>query len=300
MTRVAFIGVGNMGYPMARNLVAAGHEVRAFDLSSQALERAVEAGASAAPSIADALSGAETVLTMLPEGRHVRAAYVGAGEGGDGIIGLAPTEALLIDCSTIDVTTAREVAARAAEAGYEMLDAPVSGGVMGAEAGTLTFMVGGSTAAFERARSLLAAMGANLVHTGESGHGQAAKICNNMMAGIAMIGMAEVCSLGLALGLEPKKLFDVVSTSSGQSWVIDHLFPVEGIVASAPVNRGYAPGFKASLMAKDLGLAERAAEATGTGTPLGATAASLFRLLCQHGAGDLDCSAIYRLVHGDM
>lgn len=291
MTRVAFIGIGNMGYPMARNLIAAGHEVHAYDLSARALERVLAAGARAASTMAEALAGAEAVLTMVPEGRLVRAVYTGGGSG-DGIIGLAPDDALLVDCSTIDVATAREIAARAAQAGYEMLDAPVSGGVMGAEAASLTFMVGGSAAGFQRARPLLGAMGSNLVHTGESGHGQAAKICNNMLAGIAMIGMAEICSLGLALGLDPKKLFDVVSTSSGQSWVVDHLFPVKGIVASAPVNRDYAPGFKASLMAKDLGLAERAAEATGTGTPLGATAASLFRLLCQHGADDLDCSAV--------
>ncbi len=296
MTRIAFIGIGNMGFPMARNLVAAGHEVRGFDLSNQALDRAVKAGVSAASSIADALIEAQAVVTVLPEGRHVRAVYL----GGDGIIGLAPNNALLIDCSTIDVATAREVADKAGDEGYEMLDAPVSGGVMGAEAGTLTFMVGGSQAGFERARPLLGAMGTNLVHTGEAGHGQAAKICNNMMAGIAMVGMAEVCALGLALGLDPKKLFDVISTSSGQSWVIDKLFPVPGIVASAPVNRAFAPGFKASLMAKDLGLAERAAQETGTGTPLGATAASLFRLLCQHGAGELDCSAVYRLIDGDL
>jgi 3-hydroxyisobutyrate dehydrogenase len=300
MARVAFIGIGNMGYPMARNLVAAGHEVRAFDLSARAMENAEKAGASAASSIADALTGAEVVMTMLPEGRHVRAVYTGGERDGDGIIGLAPGDALLVDCSTIDVASAREVAGKAAAAGYEMLDAPVSGGVMGAEAGTLTFMVGGTESGFERARPILGAMGSNLVHAGDAGNGQAAKICNNMMAGIAMIGMAEVCSLGEALGLDARKLFDVLSTSSGQAWVIDKLFPVPGIVESAPVNRDFAPGFKASLMAKDLGLAERAAEETHTGTPLGATAASLFRMLCQHGAGELDCSAIYRLVHGDL
>lgn len=296
MARVAFIGLGNMGLPMARNLMAAGHEIRAFDLSAQALERAVEAGASAASSIAETLTGSDAVITMLPEGRHVRAAYT----GGDGIIGHAPGDALLVDCSTIDVATARDVESKAAEAGYQMIDAPVSGGVMGAEAATLTFMVGGAEPALERARPLLDAMGATVVHTGGAGNGQAAKICNNMMAGIAMIGMSEICSLGLALGLDPSKLFEVVSTSSGQAWVIDKLFPVPGIVESAPVNRNFAPGFKASLMAKDLGLAERAAEETGTGTPLGATAASLFRLLCQHGSGELDCSAIYRLIHGEL
>ena len=299
MIRIAFIGAGNMGLPMLRNLLAAGHEVRAYDVSPDALAEAVRAGAGEAVSLADAVTAAEVVITMLPEGRHVRAVYLDDG-GNDGIVGHAPREALLADCSTIDVASARAVAAAASEAGYEMIDAPVSGGVTGASAGTLTFMVGGSAAGFERAEPILAAMGRNVAHVGGSGHGQAAKICNNMMAGIAIIGASEVCCLGEALGLDPKKLFDVVSTSSGQTWMMDHMHPVPGIVEAAASNRNYAPGFKAALMAKDLGLAQKAAADTGTSTPLGSAAASIYRMLCHNGAGELDCSAVYKLLHGDL
>ena len=299
MTRIAFIGAGNMGLPMLRNLIGAGHEVRAYDVSPDALAEAVQAGADEAVSLADAVTAAEIVITMLPEGRHVRAVYLGDG-GNDGILGHAPGEALLADCSTIDIATAREVAATASESGYEMIDAPVSGGVTGAAAGTLTFMVGGSAAGYERAKPILAAMGRNVAHIGGPGHGQATKICNNMMAGIAIIAASEVFCLGEALGLDSKKLYDVLSTSTGQTWMMDHMHPVPGIVESAPSNRNYAPGFKAALMAKDLGLSQSAAADTGTSTPLGANAAALFRILCQNGAGELDCSAVYKLLHGDL
>ena len=299
MTRIAFIGVGNMGLPMVRNLLAAGHEVRAYDVSTDALAEAVQAGAGEATSLADAVTGAETVITMVPEGRHVRAVYLGDG-GNDGILGHAPREALLADCSTIDIATAREVATTAAESGYEMIDAPVSGGVTGAVAGTLTFMVGGTAAGFERARPVLSAMGRNVVHLGGPGHGQATKICNNMMAGIAITAASEVFCLGEALGLDPKKLYNVLSTSTGQTWMMDHMLPVPGIVDSAASNRNFAPGFKAALMAKDLGLSQSAAAETGTSTPLGANAAALFRILCDNGAGELDCSAVYKLLHGDL
>ena len=299
MTRIAFIGAGNMGLPMLRNLIGAGHEVRAYDVSPDALAEAVQAGADEAVSLADAVTAAEIVITMLPEGRHVRAVYLGDG-GNDGILGHAPGEALLADCSTIDIATAREVAATASESGYEMIDAPVSGGVTGAAAGTLTFMVGGSAAGYERAKPILAAMGRNVAHIGGPGHGQATKICNNMMAGIAIIAASEVFCLGEALGLDSKKLYDVLSTSTGQTWMMDHMHPVPGIVESAPSNRNYASGFKAALMAKDLGLSQSAAADTGTSTPLGANAAALFRILCQNGAGELDCSAVYKLLHGDL
>ena len=299
MTRIAFIGIGNMGLPMVRNLLAAGHEVRAYDISPGALAEAVQAGASEAVSLADAVTMAEAVITMVPEGRHVRAVYLGDG-GNDGIIGHAPRDALLADCSTIDIATAREVAATASESGYEMIDAPVSGGVTGAAAGTLTFMVGGSTAGYERAKPVLAAMGRNIVHVGEPGHGQAAKICNNMMAAIAIIGASEVFCLGEALGLDLKALYGILSTSTGQTRMMDQMHPVPGIVESAPSNRDYAPGFKAALMAKDLGLSQSAAADTGTSTPLGADAAALFRMLCKNGAGELDCSAVYKLLHGDL
>ena len=299
MTRIAFIGAGNMGLPMVRNLLAAGHDVRAYDISPDALAEAVQAGASEAVGLADAVTEAEMVVTMVPEGRHVRAVYLGDG-GNDGIIGHAPREALLADCSTIDIATAREVAATASESGYEMIDAPVSGGVTGAVAGTLTFMVGGTAAGYERATPILAAMGRNVAHVGGPGHGQATKICNNMMAGIAIIAASEVFCLGEALGLDPKKLYGVLSTSTGQTRMMDQMHPVPGIVETAPSNRNYAPGFKATLMAKDLGLAQSAAADTGTSTPLGADAAALFRMLCKNGAGDLDCSAVYKLLHGDL
>ena len=300
MTRIAFIGAGNMGLPMLRNLLAAGHEVRAYDVSPDALSAAVQAGADEAANLADAVTGAEVVITMLPEGRHVRAAYLGTGDSNDGILGHAPREALLADCSTIDIASAREVATKASEAGYEMIDAPVSGGVSGAAAGTLTFMVGGSGAAFARAEPVLAAMGRNVAHVGGAGHGQAAKICNNMMAGIAIIGASEVACLGEALGLDQEKLYGVLSTSSGQTWMMDHMHPIAGIVEAAASNRNFAPGFKAALMSKDLGLAQAAAADTGTSTPLGAGAAAIFRMLCHNGAGDLDCSAVYKLLHGDL
>ena len=236
---------------------------------------------------------------MVPEGRHVRAAYLGDG-GNDGIIGHAPREALLADCSTIDIATARGVAATAAESGYEMVDAPVSGGVAGAAAGTLTFMVGGSAAGYERAEPILSAMGRNVVHVGGPGCGQGTKICNNMMVGISMIAASEIFCLGEALGLDPKRLYDVISTSTGQTWIMDHMHPVPGVVESSPANRDYAPGFKAALMNKDLGLAQSAAADTGTSIPLSAAAASIYRMLCRNGAGELDLSAVHKLLHGDL
>ena len=299
MARIAFIGVGNMGLPMVRNLLAAGHEVRAYDVSPDALAQAVEAGAGEAVSLADAVTAAEAVVTMVPEGRHMRAAYLGDG-GNDGIMGHAPPEALLADCSTIDIATAREIAARASEAGYEMIDAPVSGGVAGATAGTLTFMVGGSAAGFERAEPILSAMGRNVLHVGGPGCGQGTKICNNMMVGVAMIAASEIFCLGEALGLDPKRLYDVISTSTGQTWIMDNMHPVPGIVESSAANRDYAPGFKAALMNKDLGLAQSAAADTGTSIPLAAAAASIYRMLCSNGAGELDLSAVHKLLHGDL
>ena len=299
MAQIAFIGVGNMGLPMVRNLLAAGHEVRAYDISPDTLAEAVKAGATEAVSLADSVAAAEMVVTMVPEGKHVQAVYLGDG-GNDGIIGHAPREALLADCSTIDIATAREVAATASESGYEMIDAPVSGGVTGAAAGTLTFMVGGSETGYRRAKPILDAMGRNVAHVGGPGHGQATKICNNMMAGIAIIAASEVFCLGEALGLDARKLYDVLSTSTGQTKMMDTMNPVPGIIESAPSNRDYAPGFKAALMAKDLGLAQSAATDTGTSTPLGADAAAIFRMLCRNGGGELDCSAVYKLLHGDL
>ncbi|CAI8054980.1 3-hydroxyisobutyrate dehydrogenase [Geodia barretti] len=298
MSRIAFIGAGNMGLPMLRNLIGAGHEVRAYDVSPDALAEAVQAGADEAVSLADAVTAAEIVITMLPEGRHVRAVYLGDG-GNDGIIGHAPREALLADCSTIDIATAREVAATASESGYEMIDAPVSGGVTGAAAGTLTFMVGGSAAGYERASQSSPRWGATWPTSADrarAGHQDLQQHDGGDRDHRGVRGLLP----WRALGLDSKKLYDVLSTSTGQTWMMDHMHPVPGIVETAPSNRNYAPGFKAALMAKDLGLAQSAAADTGTSTPLGADAAALFRMLCKNGAGELDCSAVYKLLHGDL
>ncbi len=296
---IGFIGAGNMGLPMIRNLMKAGYEIKAFDISADALGAAKEAGATIASGIADAAAETSAVITMLPEGRHVREAYMGSAEGEAGILAAAPSSAILIDCSTIDIDSAKTVAEKAKQEKRMMVDAPVSGGISGAAAGTLTFMVGGREENFERARPILQAMGRNIVHIGASGLGQAMKICNNMMAGIALTGTAEAVSLGQALGIDAKTLHRVMSTSSGQNWMMDTMYPVADVVESAASNRDFAPGFRASLMAKDLGLSQAAAQTTGTGTPLGALTASLYRTLCLQGGGDLDCSAIYRLLHGD-
>ena len=296
MADIGFIGLGNMGGPMAANLAKAGHAVTAFDISAEAIESAREAGASTADTVAETAAGREVVVTMLPAGAEVSEVYRGEG----GVLSAAAPGTLLIDCSTIDVDTARAVAATAAEGGWPLLDAPVSGGVAGAAAGTLTFMAGGSAGGFERAEPILGAMGRNVIHVGGPGHGQGTKICNNMMVGIAMIGASEVFCLGEALGIDPKTLYDVISTSTGQTWIMDHMHPVPGIVESSAANRNYAPGFKAALMAKDLGLAQSAAADSGASIPLGSAAASLFRMLCHNGAGELDLSAVYKLLHGDL
>ena len=294
MTSIAFVGVGNMGGPMAANLVRAGHKVRAFDLVPANLERAAAAGAEAAGSMAQAIKGAEAVVTMLPAGPEVRAVYLGQG----GIVGGIDPGTLLIDASTIDVESARAVAAGAAEAGFEMLDAPVSGGVGGAAAGTLTFMVGGTEAAFARAEPLLQAMGKTIVHAGPSGNGQAAKICNNMILGISMVAVSEAFNLAEKLGLDPQKLFDVASRSSGQCWSLTTYCPVPGPVPASPANRDYQAGFTAAMMAKDMRLSQQAAQAAGAVTPLGAAAAQLYGLMNAAGRGQQDFSAIIRLLAG--
>jgi 3-hydroxyisobutyrate dehydrogenase len=292
---VGFIGLGNMGLPMARNLLQAGHRLRAFDLVATQVDAAAAAGAGAATSVADAMAGAEVAITMLPEGRHVRAAYLGA----DGVLAHAASGALLIDCSTVDVDTARAVSQAAAERGLEMLDAPVSGGVAGAEAASLTFMVGGSAAGVERARPVLARMGRAVVHTGPSGNGQAAKICNNMMLGISMLGVCEAFVLAERLGLAADKLFEVSSQSSGQCWALTSYCPVPGPVPSSPANRDYRPGFTAAMMAKDLRLAQAAAQSVDAPTPLGAQARQLYALFDQGGRGHQDFSAIIKMLAGE-
>ncbi len=294
MAEIGFVGLGNMGGPMAANLIKAGHKLRVFDLSEAATGKLAEAGAAVVPSASDAAKGAEAIVTMLPAGQHVRQIYLGA----HGLIASASPGSLLIDCSTIDVATAREVCAAAAAAGHDMLDAPVSGGTGGAQAGTLTFMAGGSGTAFARAQPILAAMGKTVVHAGGPGNGQAAKICNNMILGISMIGVAEAFALGEKLGLSHQTLFDIASKSSGQCWSLTSYCPVPGPVPASPANRDYAAGFTVAMMLKDLKLAQEASRGAGANTPLGAEAAALYQLLASHGGATLDFSAIFKFLQG--
>ncbi|MFZ2868573.1 3-hydroxyisobutyrate dehydrogenase [Zavarzinia sp.] len=296
MAKIAFIGLGNMGGPMARNLLKAGHAVAVFDLSKPAVEALVADGASAAASPAEAAKAAEIVVSMLPAGAHVKSVY--ASEGG--VIDSMAKGGLLIDCSTIDVATAREVNAVAEKAGVDMVDAPVSGGVGGAAAGTLTFMVGGSDTAFERAKPILQAMGKTIVHAGGPGNGQAAKICNNMLLGISMIGTCEAFALAEKLGLDAQKLFDISSTASGQCWSLTSYCPVPGPVPTSPANRDYAPGFATAMMLKDLKLAQEAASKAGAAIPLGNQAASLYTLFDAAGKGGVDFSGIINMLRGKM
>jgi 3-hydroxyisobutyrate dehydrogenase len=292
MATVGFIGLGNMGGPMARNLVKAGHQVKGFDVVGAAIDRAAEGGVARAASAAEAASDVETVITMLPEGRHVRDAYVGGGS----ILAHAHAGALLIDSSTIDVESARAVAAEAERKGFDMVDAPVSGGVAGATAGTLTFMVGGAPKTFTRAKLILSAMGRNIVHAGGPGNGQAAKMCNNMILGISMIAVCEAFALAEKVGLEAQKLFEVSSTASGQCWSLTTYCPVPGPVPASPANRGYQAGFTAAMMLKDLKLAQAASTSTGAATALGAHAAELYQRYCDAGGAPLDFSGIMRMV----
>ena len=292
--KIGFIGIGNMGGPMARNLIAAGHQVAVFDLSPDAIAALVDAGATAAGSPVDAASGVDAVISMLPAGRHVREVYCGDG----GIIAAAGAGALLIDCSTIDVVSARAVAEEASKRGLFVLDAPVSGGVAGAEAAALTFMVGGDAAAFARAAPILSTMGKKIVHAGASGNGQVAKICNNMILGVSMIALGEAFTLGEKLGLEPQTLFDISSNASGSCWAMLNHLPVPGIVETAAANRDFKPGFAVDMMLKDLRLAQQAAQDVGAATPMGAEAAALFGMFSNAGNGGLDYSAIVKMIAG--
>jgi len=292
MAKIAFIGLGNMGGPMAANLAKAQHHVMAFDLSDAAVSAAVEKGAHKAASAAEAVKGAEIVVTMLPAGKHVREVYE------KDVLPNVAKGTLLIDCSTIDVESARHVAAQAEKAGLDMVDAPVSGGVGGATAGTLTFMVGGSEASFAKAKPILEKMGKNIVLAGTSGGGQAAKICNNMILGVSMIAVSEAFMLAKRLGLDAQKLFDVASTASGQCWSLTNYCPVPGPVPTSPANRDYQAGFTAAMMLKDLMLAQQAANAAGASTPLGAEAAQLFSLFVNSGNGAKDFSGIVKMLDG--
>ena len=290
MAKIGFIGLGNMGGPMAANLVRAGHDVKGFDLVADNVAAFVDAGGKAAETIADAVRDAEIVISMLPAGKHVMTVY----EGPDGVLENATPGALLIDCSTIDVATAREIAAKAAEKGFDMLDAPVSGGIMGAQAATLTFMTGASDEAFDRARPVLAQMGKNIIHAGGPGNGQAAKVCNNMLLGISMIGVSEAFNLADKLGLDRQKLFDISSTASGQCWSLTTYCPVPGPVETSPANNDYKPGFSVAMMLKDLKLSQDAADSTGVDTPLGAHATQLYDAFAEAGNNDVDFSGIIK------
>lgn len=292
MTDIGFIGTGNMGGPMVANLVAAGHAVTAFDVVEAARQAATDGGATLVDSANAAAGAGDVVITMLPAGEHVRDVYLGDG----GLIAAARSGALLIDSSTIDVDSSRVVSHAADDAGYEMLDAPVSGGVAGAQAGTLTFMVGGSEAAFARAKPILEVMGGKIVHAGPAGNGQAAKICNNMILGITMIGISEAFTLADRIGLDAQKLFDISSKASGSCWAMLNHLPVAGIVETSAANRDYQPGFSAAMMHKDLTLAQAAATTAGASTPLGAHAAALYTEFVDGGNSGLDYSAIIKLI----
>ncbi|MCU0885166.1 MAG: 3-hydroxyisobutyrate dehydrogenase [Beijerinckiaceae bacterium] len=289
MTSIAFIGLGNMGAPMAANLARAGHNVIGFDLSEESRREAQAMGVTVASSTPEALRDASAVVTMLPAGRHVRTVWSQIAEA-------ARPGTLLIDSSTIDVESARAVHAIAAAAGLPAVDAPVSGGTGGAKAATLTFMVGGTAEAFAAARPILEAMGKKIVHCGDAGAGQAAKICNNMILGISMIAVGEAFALGEKLGLSHQALFDVASTSSGQCWSLTTYCPVPGPVPTSPANNGYKPGFAAELMLKDLKLAQDAAKATGAATPLGEQAADLYARFTAEGNAGTDFSGIIAML----
>ncbi|MBV8105048.1 MAG: 3-hydroxyisobutyrate dehydrogenase [Hyphomicrobiales bacterium] len=291
MSKIAFIGLGNMGAPMAANLVKAGHAVMGFDLLEAQRAAAALTGVTIAGAARQAVAGADAVLTMLPAGRHVIASWTE-------FLDAAPKGSLVIDCSTIDVDSAKRAHEAGAAAGALTLDAPVSGGVGGASAGTLTFMCGGSTEAFARAKPILENMGKRIVHCGGPGAGQAAKICNNMILGATMIATCEAFALAEKLGLSARALFEVASTSSGQSWSLTSYCPVPGPVPASPANRDYKPGFAASLMLKDLRLAQEAATSVGAVTPLGAEAAQLYALFVAAGHGGDDFSGVINFLRG--
>ena len=290
MARVAFIGLGNMGGGMAANLAKAGHEVRAFDLSQVALDRAASHGCTTAASAAAACKDADVVVTMLPAGKHVSEVYRTE------VFASAPKSAILMDCSTIDVTTAKTVAGEAGTAGLTMVDAPVSGGIAAAEGGTLTFMVGGSDEGFERARPFLEQMGKAVIHAGDAGAGQAAKICNNMLLGATMAATCETFVLAQKLGLDLQTFYDISSKASGQSWSMTTYCPVPGVGPETPADRSYEGGFAAALMLKDLKLAEEAAESVGAYTPMGGEAEDLYQRFVDRGGGTKDFSALIQMI----
>ena len=286
--KIAFIGLGNMGGGMAANLVKAGHQVRAFDLAEAALAQAGANGCETFTDAAEACEGVEAVVTMLPNGAIVKSVYEGS------VFGHAPAGAVLLDCSTIDVATAKAVIADAESKGYAMVDAPVSGGIAAANGGTLTFMVGGSDEAFERASKVLEPMGRAVIHAGVAGAGQTAKICNNMLLAITMIGTSEAMRMAQKLGLDPQKFYEISSVSSGFNWSLNNYTPLPGVGAASPADNDYEGGFATALMLKDLRLAMAAAEEAGAAVPLGSRAAALYEDFAGAGNGGLDFSAIIK------
>lgn len=291
MTTIAFIGLGHMGLPMARNLLKAGFALRIFDLVQSAVDSLAAEGATPASSAAEAVIGAEVVVSMLPASRHVEGLYLGE----SGLLQQIAPGSLVLECSTIAPESARKVHAAASARSIALLDAPVSGGTAGAAAGTLTFMVGGDAATLERARPVLSAMGKNLFHAGPDGAGQVAKVCNNQLLAVQMIGTAEALALGVANGLDAATLAEIMRQSSGGNWVLEKYNPWPGVMENAPASKGYSGGFMSQLMAKDLGLAQEAAQLTTSSTPMGALALQLYRLLLKQGHGELDFSAVQKL-----
>ena len=298
MSNIGFIGLGNMGAPMAANLVAAGHQLKVFDLVPALMESAT--GSEASASAIEAATGADIVISMLPAGEHVRGLYIGQ-EGHEGLIESLDPDTTIIDCSTIDTASAQAVAAAAAEKGFAMLDAPVSGGVGGAQAGTLTFIVGGAGEALARVRPVLEAMGANIFHAGEAGAGQTAKICNNMLLAVLMAGTAEALAMGVDNGLDPAVLAEIMKVSSGGNWALNVYNPYPGVMEGVPAANGYAGGFLVDLMRKDLGLAMLIAQASTSSVPMGSLARNLYQMHKDtHDAGQLDFSSIQYLFSPEL
>ena len=291
MTQIAFIGLGHMGLPMARNLLKAGFSLKVFDLVPAAIEELAKEGAQAASSAAEAVQGMAVVISMLPASRHVEGLYLGDGE----LLAQLKPGTLVLECSTIAPESARKVHKAAAERGLRMLDAPVSGGTAGAAAGTLTFMVGGAAAVLEKAQPIFQAMGKNIFHAGPDGAGQVAKVCNNQVLAVQMIATAEAMALGVANGLDPAVLAEIMRQSSGGNWTLEKYNPWPGVMENAPASKGYSGGFMAELMAKDLGLAQEAAQVTGSSTPMGALALQIYRLLLKQGKGQRDFSVVQQL-----
>ncbi|MGF1764289.1 3-hydroxyisobutyrate dehydrogenase [Aliivibrio kagoshimensis] len=293
MNTIAFIGLGNMGGPMAENLLSEGYEVQVYDLNRATTDRLVPLGAVVAPTLEDVVKGVDTVITMLPTGLSVRSVYLGDHHGGVGLINLVEKNTLLIDSSTIDPESARLVANEATNKGLHFVDAPVSGGVNGAKAGSLTFIVGGTDVAYKKAQAILQHIGNSIFHAGQAGDGQVAKICNNMLLGILMSGTCEAINLGVDNGLDPKVLSDIMLQSSGRNWALELYNPCPGVMETAPASNDYQPGFMSKLMLKDLGLSQDTAVQSHSSTPMGSLARNLYAFHNADGNGELDFSSLF-------